>query len=614
MTDEVSFLGRGTPLLLGLALGVLFFSSCARDQRREGPTRVAVLAFAPSSVGWLRPDVLFGPTMPPRGTRSSIVYSGPVAGDSLPYPESVAWTMDYLVSTALWNSPGIEFLWVSRDTLVETTRAGIQLGGGLLARRSPVSLVDSIGADVLLTGSVTGTGTEPMLEVLLYDARTRSTSTQLYPIGPGSLDASFLRILEDVSGQVGSVGPSEVREVLAIRGMPDDLETIRRYWSSLAKGFEGPFPFSDLIRESPDFSAAWVDWKWYVWNEANWGDMNLLLTGPTPFSDPIDVLTSEAVRAYRMDPGEYLSGEFLNLALSLKGLRNLRAAYLLSEGDQSELRSAALSEGCIDLAIVCSEGPVGGSYLKEILTLGLLEEARNDELPVPLDPSWLRPTYQVEVMGFFDDPLIEFAILEGEADSIAAAWRRSRQASETDPGAPRYDEALQGNQYRSSILSVAIQSGRFDLLAGLDLGPSGTENQFWEGERQRLLLGAGLLHQPGATAAQKGRGTEILEELRQDLLGRLPMRSGASLYHLAQAASALGHMEEAASAFESAVENGFRRHGFAELNPLLNNIRDHPRFQAAMDRMEEDLRMTKARYLALPEGPTEARVGAALAG
>ena len=119
--------------------------------------------------------------------------------------------------------------------------------------------------------------------------------------------------------------------------------------------------------------------------------------------------------------------------------------------------------------------------------------------------------------------------------------------------------------------------------------------------RAPTILAAATWLQPGADEAQKERARGLLGQTLDSLRAEVEP-DGSTLYTIAAIESLVGDRERALTAFDAAYEGEFRWSELAALNPMLDGIREDPRFRQAMRDMEEDIRAMRDRYLALPAG------------
>ncbi|MFC1575839.1 tetratricopeptide repeat protein, partial [Gemmatimonadota bacterium] len=349
-------------------------------------------------------------------------------------------------------------------------------------------------------------------------------------------------------------------------------------------GYEQALNALDEITDvDPDVALAWA-WKARAFSRLSWylrGDSALALD---------DSALRAGIRAYNLNSESPLVLGALADALSEQGyLHEAGSLYfrgLRTGADFSHLyNNGALlagDVGCFDAANVLIEG----RHHREPGTARpyWLDDVVQHLLSMELDDSASIVNAAADVQGYdgFD---FNIEVLQGKADSLMAE------------GVTWWSVVLHARRYDS--LQISLES--LDTLnpAYVRVRSQSARVELWDVQAASALLLSEL-----STATDRRKAEEILEMAEENLLSS-NRHDPWIWYNVALTQSVLGLEEDALESLGRAYDLGFREPRRAKVNPLLDNIRDTPRFQGIVALMEEDVRLMRERYLAWPPNAAE---------
>jgi len=461
-------------------------------------------------------------------------------------------------------------------------------GGAPLAR-----LATELGVDYLLDGSVRKDGLRVRITPRLVDPATGvSVWSETYDRNLSDI----FRIQEEVAVAIvealrATLTPQEAAGLA--RTPTENLEALELYLRS--QELSGPDPTQnrraiDLLREAvaadPDFAEAWSRLSWrYFW--------------VTTHGEPAAADSALATARYALELDPNLPQAHYTLATAHL------AAERIAEADAAAAEAMRLDPGGqtarFDGAIVAG------------MRGDLAEGIRRVSEGLLLSPNLANTRFHVAVNLIFIGDLPR-----------ARAWLDL--ASEEGMEHPRLDvvemlvrfktgEEVQALEVARGGLSRWQNNHEFESFAGLALlllGANDEARPIVEGraretpdvlvwppfDRTWRTCYAFLLYDAG----ERDRAALLLEESLRSSLERLDEgsdRAGRAL-EMAAIQALRGSDEAALEWLERAYARGYRAHRFLELDPMFASLREAPRFQALLRRMEEA--QSRERELAEREG------------
>ena len=173
-------------------------------------------------------------------------------------------------------------------------------------------------------------------------------------------------------------------------------------------------------------------------------------------------------------------------------------------------------------------------------------------------------------------------IVDQMRGDYGAALERSRSLLE--PGTARLHIDVASDAYLAHDFETAEREARETLR----LAPGST---LGNAQAAPVVLGVALMRlgdiEAGRRYLQEFRGQQL------DLIEAAP-ENATTYFNLAAIDAALGETEAALDWMESAYERGYRFTLGLDVDPAFDSVRDHPRWQAVVTRMHEDVAVMRA--------------------
>jgi protein kinase/serine/threonine-protein kinase len=166
----------------------------------------------------------------------------------------------------------------------------------------------------------------------------------------------------------------------------------------------------------------------------------------------------------------------------------------------------------------------------------------------------------------------------------AGALARSRAVVQADPGVSRTWLWVAGDAFLLKDFETALEATE----EALRLSP---DTEYGQNHYPRVVLGVSLIR-----TGQEDRGRQVLEAFREDLLRRVEEmpEQNFNQFSLAAIEAARGDAEAALDWMEAAYDQGYRFTIGLDVDPAFDSVRDHPRWQAIVTRMAEDVAVMRA--------------------
>lgn len=459
--------------------------------------------------------------------------------------------------------------------------------------RSLVDIGRELSVDAILQGSVQRAGERVRVNVQLIDARTDSHLWAESYDRPLAV-SEILAIQGEISRLVvrSLAGALTTEEESRIAGpTTDDLSAFDYVAQARLLLPQRSLPnhreAERLLREAIAVDSSYA---------AAWGTMSAAtVLGVMRHGDPLELADTAEVyaeRALALDPDDADAYRALGLVAFVRGQTREGLEYSLAAVEREPSNQSAVNNvgvayhdiGRFDEAmrwirrsvrlaptVTFLRTNIGGIYIH----LGEFELAKERlREVVRLAPGGADVTSQ----------LISLYRASGEPDSLIAVARDIVERSPGDPGA------------HHSYAAAALDTRRFDLARdqnaeSLRISPDGLLKE--EDTHTAIMIRAFLLLRDG----RDGSARELFGRERTRLEGLIEEGGdGPWIYwELGSIHAALGEVDEAVIDLEAAFEAGWREPGWARLDPLLDRVRDDPRFRDVLDRADADIAAMRER-------------------